>query len=127
MMSDHDEIRALLVRYCHLCDDGDFEDFADLFDEEATFTVMGEVHEGRAAIQEFMTASLPPEVRGKHLISQPLISVDGDTASAATDYAFVGRTPDGLGITSTGRYIDRLVRHGGRWLLAAREIVFLGD
>lgn len=126
-MSDHDDIRELLVRYCHLCDDGDFEAFAELFDDDATFTVMGTTYEGRADIKRFMTAAQPPEARGKHLISQPLITVDGDTARVATDYAFVGRTPDGLAITSSGRYIDRVVRRNGRWLFHAREIVFVAE
>jgi uncharacterized protein (TIGR02246 family) len=126
-MTDHDDLRALLVRYCHLCDDGEFGAFAALFDDDATFTVMGETYEGRGPIQSFMTAAQPPEARGKHMISQPLISVDGDTATAATDYAFVGRGPHGFAITSSGRYVDRFVRRDGQWLFAAREIVFVGD
>lgn len=126
-MTDHEDIRALLVRYCQLCDDGDFEAFAALFDDDATFTVLGETHHGRDQIQAFMAAAQPPEARGKHLISQPLIVLDGDTATTATDYAFIGRARGGLAVTSSGRYVDRLVRRDGRWLFAARQIVFLGD
>ena len=54
---------------------------------------------------------------------------DGATAAVRTDYAFVGRDRQGnLGVTSTGRYVDRLVRStDDRWRFASRRIVFLGD
>jgi 3-phenylpropionate/cinnamic acid dioxygenase small subunit len=78
-------------------------------------------------VQAFITAAQPPEARGRHLISQPRLNIDGDSADARTDYAFVGRTDRGLAVTSSGRYLDHLVRDGGRWRFASREIVFLGD
>lgn len=130
-LSDHDQIRELLAAYCQSCDDGRFDDFAGLFAEDAEFAVLGSTHTGRAAIKEWMEGAQPPERRGKHLISEPAITVADDGASAAvrTDYAFVGRDPQGnLGITSAGRYVDRLVRSAdGPWRFARRQIVFLGD
>jgi hypothetical protein len=30
-------------------------------------------------------------------------------------------------VTSAGRYHDTLVRNGGTWRFASREIVFMGD
>jgi uncharacterized protein (TIGR02246 family) len=123
--SDHDEIRRVLARYCQLCDDGEFDEFALLFTDSATFTVMGTTHDGRGQIEAFMRAAQPPESRGKHLISQPVIEIDGDTARVTTDYAFVGRVGSSLAITSSGRYVDRFERVDGQWAIAAREIVFL--
>lgn len=131
-MNDHEQIRRLLAGYCHACDDGDFDRFTDLFTEDATFTVMGNTHRGRVAIRAFMEAAQPPERRGKHIISEPAIELDGDGASARcrTDYAFVARGSDGQSLTviSAGRYVDRLQRGSDRrWRLAERRIVFLGD
>ena len=88
---------------------------------------MGRTYEGRDAIKGFIEKAQPPEQRGKHVAINPLIDVDGDTATARTDYVFVGRTADGLAVTSAGRYHDRLVRDGGRWRFAERRIVFMGD
>lgn len=124
-MQDEEAIRRTLVRYCHLCDDGRFDEFAGLFTEDATFTVMGTTHRGRDEIRGFMQAAQAPERRGKHLISEPLIEVDGDEARCGTDYAFVSRQGDALVVLSTGRYVDRLVREGDGWSFASREIVFL--
>jgi 3-phenylpropionate/cinnamic acid dioxygenase small subunit len=128
MSDDHEAIRNLLVDYCQLCDDGRFDEWGQLFTDDATFTVMGTTHTGRGDVQAFITAAQPPEARGRHLISQPRLTIDGDSAEARTDYAFVGRTDRGrLAVTSSGRYLDRFVRDGGRWRFASREIVFLGD
>jgi 3-phenylpropionate/cinnamic acid dioxygenase small subunit len=125
---DRDGIRRLLARYCQLCDDGRFDEWGQLFTETATFSVLGTVHEGRAAAVTFITAAQGPEARGKHLISEPCIDLDGDRATVRTDYAFVARGRDGsLGITSTGRYVDQVERAADGWRFASRRIVFLGE
>jgi uncharacterized protein (TIGR02246 family) len=126
-MTDDEAIRRTLALYCQLCDDGRFEEWAELYTDDATFTVMGQTHEGRTAIRRFIEAAQPPERRGRHVCANALIEVDGDRATAATDYIFVARSEDGLAITSAGRYHDRLVRDEGRWRFASRRIAFLGE
>lgn len=129
-MTAHDEIRSLLASYCQLCDDGRFDEFQALFTDDAEFSVLGRTHRGPDAIRAFMERAQGPEQRGKHLISEPLIRLDGDATGAActTDYAFVAHADGVLAITSTGRYVDRVVRvDGTTWRFASRRIVFLGD
>jgi 3-phenylpropionate/cinnamic acid dioxygenase small subunit len=124
-----DGIRDVLARYCQLCDDGRFDEWARLFTDDATFSVMGETRHGPADIQAFIEAGMPPEVRGKHMCANTVIDLDesGASADAATDFVFVGRVAGKLAITQAGRYLDRLVRVGDGWRFASREIVFLGD
>ena len=125
--SPEEEIRRTLARYCMLCDDGRFDEFARLFTEDATFHVMGQTHVGRDAIKAFMEAGQPPELRGKHVAVNSLIEGDGwsGTAEAWTDYIFVSQQG---AISSQGRYHDQLVREGDKvWRFARREIVFRGD
>jgi 3-phenylpropionate/cinnamic acid dioxygenase small subunit len=124
---DVDQIRRTLASYCHHCDDGRFDEWQELFTDDATFLVMGRRHQGRPAIRAFIEAGQPPERRGKHVCANSVIDVNGDTATARTDYIFVGRTPDGLAVTSAGRYYDTLVRQEHLWLFRSREIVFMGD
>jgi uncharacterized protein (TIGR02246 family) len=126
-VTDEEAIRRTLALYCQLCDDGRFEEWAELYTDDATFTVMGRTHEGRDAIRRFIEAGQPPERRGKHVCANPLIEVDGDRATAATDYVFVARDAERLVVTSAGRYHDRLVRDGDRWRFAERRIAFLGE
>lgn len=126
-VTDEEAIRRTLALYCQFCDDGRFEEWGELFVDDARYRVMGRTHEGRAAIRAFIEKGQPPEKRGKHVCANPFIEVDGDTAQARTDYVFVARGEDGLTITSAGRYHDRFVRDGHRWRFAERRVVFMGD
>jgi 3-phenylpropionate/cinnamic acid dioxygenase small subunit len=119
-----DGIRATLAAYCQHLDDGRFDEWVEVFTDDVVYAVMGHVAHGRDDVRQLIEPLMPPEERGRHLLSQPLITVDGDSATATTDYCFVSQ---GLQITSAGRYHDRLVRDGGRWRIAARQIVFLGQ
>jgi uncharacterized protein (TIGR02246 family) len=127
--NDADAVRNTVARYGHLCDDGRFEEFAELFAEDAEFVVPGRTAKGRAAIQAFMEAAQPPERRGKHLCAAPAVDLDGDTATAVTDFAFLAPAEGGFAVTSAGRYHDRLVRAapGGAnaWVFAERRIELL--
>jgi len=127
--SDLDQIRRILAAYCQACDDGRFDDLAALFAEDSTFEVMGGTYAGRDAIRGFIAAGQPPERRGRHMCANSLVDIDpsGSTATGSTDYIFVARTPEGLQITSAGRYHDTFVRDGDRWRFSSRRIVFLGD
>jgi ketosteroid isomerase-like protein len=130
-MNDHLGVLRTLSLYCQLCDDGRFDEWAELYTDDAVFTVAGRRYEGRAAIKAFIEAGQPPERRGKHVCANPVVDLeaDGVTARATTDYVFVGRGADGgFAVTSAGRYHDRLVRaDDGRWRFAERAIVFMAD
>jgi 3-phenylpropionate/cinnamic acid dioxygenase small subunit len=123
-----EDIRRTLALYCQLCDDGRFDEWGELFTADAEFSVLGDTHVGRPAVQAFIEAAQPPELRGKHVCANSLIEIDehGTTATALTDYIFIGRSPEGLTVTSAGRYHDTLVREGERWLFRTREIAFMG-
>ena len=123
-MSDEEAIRRTIAQYAHFCDEGRFDEWADLYIEEATFSVLGETHEGRQTIKAWITKAQPPELRGKHVCCNSVIDVDGDQARAWTDYIFIDQTKS---VTSAGRYHDRFVRQDDRWRFAERRIVFMGD
>lgn len=126
---DFDGVRHTLAVYCQLCDDGRFEEWASLFTDDATFSVMGETRRGPEDIKAYIEAGMPPEVRGKHVCANAVIDLDvsGEAADASTDFVFVGRVSSGLAITQAGRYLDRLVRVDGHWKFSSRRIVFLGE
>ena len=122
-MEEH-AIRRTLAAYCQLLDDGRFDDWVEVFSDDVAFSVMGQVARGRDQVRRVIEPVQQADARGRHLMSEPLIAVDGDAATATTDYCFVSRD---LRVTSAGRYHDRLVHDGDRWRIASREIVFLGD
>ena len=121
----HADIRATLARYCQYLDDGRFDDWTALFTEDCEFRVMGRHLVGRDELRAFVEPAQAEEMRGRHLISEPLVEVDGDSAVVKTDYAFVGRD---LAVQSSGRYHDVLAcGDDGEWRFREREIVFVGD
>jgi 3-phenylpropionate/cinnamic acid dioxygenase small subunit len=125
-MSDEDAIRRTIAQYCHFCDDGRFDDWADLYTDDATFSVMGNTYTGRAEVKAFIEKGQSPERRGKHICFNTVIDIDagGGSARAWTDYIFIDKSH---AITSAGRYHDRFVRQPDRWRFVERRIVFLGD
>lgn len=126
MGDDEDQVRRTLAGYSQYLDDGDFDRWTELFTEEARLLFAGRTTEGRPAIRRFMEQVQPPEGRGKHITANILVDVDGDTATAHTDYLFVRPATEGLVLVATGRYRDALVRDGDRWRFQQREISLLG-
>jgi 3-phenylpropionate/cinnamic acid dioxygenase small subunit len=123
-VTDHDAIRATLAAYCQALDDGRFDEWVGLFSDDVAFSVMGRVERGPAALRAFVEPVQQAGSRGRHVLSEPLIAVDGDVATVTTDFCFI--SPE-LTVTAAGRYHDLLARDGDGWLIAAREIVFLGE
>lgn len=117
-------IRRTLVEYCQTLDDGRFDEWIDLFTTDVEFTVMGRTLAGREEVRGFIEPSQQADARGRHLLSEPLIDMDGGEANVLTDYAFVARDNT---VSSSGRYHDVLRREPDRWRIARREIVFTGD
>lgn len=117
-------IRRTLAEYCQHLDDGRFEEWAQVFSDDVTFAVMGQVAHGRDEVRRLVEPNQQTDSRGRHLLSEPLITVEGDRATATTDYCFVSSA---LQVLSAGRYHDVLVRDDDRWRISVREIVFVGD
>jgi 3-phenylpropionate/cinnamic acid dioxygenase small subunit len=123
-VTDEEAIRRTLAEYAHLCDDGRFEEWALLYTTDARFHVMGRTYEGREGAKGFIQKGQPPESRGKHICVNSVIDVDGDRATAVTDYIFINKAKE---VLSAGRYHDVLVRQPDRWRFSERRIVFMGD
>jgi hypothetical protein len=121
-----DAIRELVAAYTHCGDGGRFEEFGALFAPDGVLELDGgRVLAGRDAIRAFVSDT-GESVRGsderafiRHHVSSVRITVeDADHASGAS-YFFVltQRGPD-----HWGRYRDRYVRLGERWLFAHRRV-----
>jgi uncharacterized protein (TIGR02246 family) len=128
--SEHEPaIRRLLAEYCHHYDDQRSARFAELFAEDATFTVFGTTRRGRHEIHDTIGTQprgMPP---GQHVTYNSVIEVDDscEHARAWTDFLYLRKDGDGYTISNAGRYHDRLVRHRDRWRFQSRTIVFVGD
>jgi 3-phenylpropionate/cinnamic acid dioxygenase small subunit len=128
--ADRDIVQRL-HSYCHAIDHGSEEEFLECFTDTATWTMRfrGSDDEqrfaGRAAFIDFIRKAVrAPQVYRKHLLVEPVVTRDGDTADASSYWLLIDAQPDGQPfVNSYGRYQDRLVRDGdGAWRLADRTI-----
>jgi hypothetical protein len=113
-------IHAVLAGIAQQNDAAAWDAYGALFTGDSVLHCFGRDYEGRDAIVKFTSR----RHIGKHMLSLPIIEIDGDQATATTDYAFY-RYPD-LVLFGVGVYNDELVKQGGEWLLARREIVVHG-
>jgi uncharacterized protein (TIGR02246 family) len=122
-MSDKDEIRELLARYCFALDADRFEEMAALFTPDGVWQTAFGTGTGRAGIvAQARSIATGPRPRRVHLTTNIVIDLDGDTATARSNWALVQNTPDGPAIGSGGAYSDRLTKLDGRWLFRHRTI-----
>jgi len=129
LLEDEREVLRTLHRYAHAVDYGDEDGWVDLFTDDGLFVSRTALDPapvtrfaGHAELRGFIeNHTRVPERLHKHMIVEPLIDVDGDTASA-TSYLFVlMEHEDQPVIRVLGRYVDRLRRCAdGRWRFTER-------
>jgi hypothetical protein len=124
-------IRELIERSMRYIDDQAGERLSELFDEDAVLQLAGTVFAGREAIGGMFPRPDPPhwsepeqllkQPAVAHRSSNPVIDLNGNSATAETDMIVLERDDEGRArITLVARYRDRLRRDGGRWLITNR-------
>jgi uncharacterized protein (TIGR02246 family) len=123
-LEDKEEIRILLLDYGRHLDSRDFAAYGRLFAKDGEWVGgFGTASGGPAGVQAFMEKAMgtaPNTANNYHLLSNFVISVTGDSATAWSRWAFVVPGPNGAVIAQAGRYDDTLVRENGRWRFKRR-------
>jgi 3-phenylpropionate/cinnamic acid dioxygenase small subunit len=124
-MTDADEIRNLLARFCQCLDDRRFEEWSQTFAEDGVF---GE-RVGRATILNWIQGAelaTQPELRRKHAVMNSIVDVRGDTAAASSDLVMYDWRGEGPWTVRIGRYTDALARQpDGAWRFTRRRLEWL--
>jgi hypothetical protein len=124
--SDHDALRSLVQRYARAADERDVDALVALFHPDATV----EGSRGLQSIADWLDIMRAPRTFpvSMHVLGDPLIELDGDTAALDT-YAVVyqlGDRDEGQADLTLGiRYLDDVVRHEGRWVVRRRAALTL--
>ncbi len=122
-MSDIDAISEVLVRYATAIDTRDWELFRTVFTEDAA-TDYGDMGKWTdlAGIAAFMESALVGFGATNHMLSNFVIAVDGDRATARSYVHVVLAAPEdpGTWIDSVGSYDDTLVRTTAGWRIRTR-------
>ena len=122
-LEDVQDIQTLLLNYGRNLDARDFKAYSLLFAKDGVWSGgMGTV-QGPAAIQAFMEKAIPGPnaVHNFHILSNFVIDVTGDTATAWSRWMFMVPGPTNTAVAAqSGRYDDTLVREDGKWKFKRR-------
>ena len=134
-LPDHVAIANLVFHYAELIDAGDFEGIGTLF-ADATITAEGSdvQWQGEQGITQMYVDSTrrydDGTPRTKHVTTNVMVEVDGDTATARSYYTVMQQT-DVLPLQPIicGRYHDAFAKQNGAWRFTDRLIFsdLIGD
>lgn len=123
-MTTHEELRALLQRYARAADARDIPALEGLFHPDARI----DGARGSQDLAEWLGTMRAPRTfpDSMHVIGEPLVRLDPGGQHAELDtYAVVyqlGDAAEGQGDLTLGiRYLDQVVRGGGRWVFVHRR------
>lgn len=124
--NDRIAITDVINRYGTTIDAGDYEGLASCFSPDAVVRYGGgREFRGGEAVAEFVKGATVELVAQQHLLGNHEIALDGDRATATTYLhatQIEGEEAGGGVIVTGGIYRDVLVRTGGGWLIAEREM-----
>ncbi len=112
---DKDAIRTLMSRYCHGIDKKDEALFMSIWAEDGTYELPRGQGSGTEGIRQLVQKVWREVPRCHHHITNPLIDVQGDKASAKTDVAYFRETADGARCLLSGGYSFEFARVKGEW------------
>jgi uncharacterized protein (TIGR02246 family) len=124
------EIRNAIARLAILADQGDLDEYMELFTDDAEWALPTGTRRGRADIRAGADERRAGGVTGpgsatRHVITSVTVRVDGpDAATADSYFLFLQNTTTSPTIFNMGWYHDGFVRDGGVWRLARRAITF---
>jgi uncharacterized protein (TIGR02246 family) len=126
-LEDREEIRALHVSNADALDRKDFAAYAELFAEDGVLAAQLGGATGREAIRSLLEEAIgtDPDARPAafHLVANPQIELDGDTARTRVLWVYLTHDEGGQPIIlQLGHYDDVLTREDGRWRFQRRDI-----
>ena len=126
-MSDLEAIQQLIHRYTDGCNRQDWPQVLATFAEDGIWEAAGAELTGHATIQAAMAGFLAGMDYFTQVASAPVITVDGDRATARTTIREAGKfggRDEGLEIL--GYYADDLTRTAAGWRFARRKFNTFG-
>ncbi len=125
-MSDRDDISAVLIRYATAIDTQDWPLFRTCFtdDVHADYGEIGAWHDVDG-ITEYMATTHAAMPATNRMVTNMVVSVDGDHATAVTyvhAVLLVRREPE-VSVDAVGKYEDELVRTADGWKISSRRFV----
>jgi len=119
-LAARESVRDVIAHYNLAGDRGWLDDMLALFTDDATLTIDGTEHVSRDAIRAVFTQAKGPhpELIRHHVATLKIDVQDADHASSRCYFQVLTMR----GLDHWGRYTDRFVRQGDRWLFSQRSV-----
>ena len=89
-MTARDEVLDLLAGYCRAVDDRELDKLWRLFDADCEYTfVDGAIAHGADEIREMLGGRIAGAIRHRHILTNTILEIDGDTARAKSDWYLI--------------------------------------
>jgi uncharacterized protein (TIGR02246 family) len=120
-LEDLEAIGRLFRDYRRFLDGKDFSSYSQLFATNGRFGGVHGAAKGAEAIRALVEGMVGTDLRESkgddlHLVTNDVIELNGDHATAEVTWAYIVRGDDGRPVLhKVGHYNDTLVREDGRW------------
>lgn len=112
---DLEEIKILMAKYCHGIDQKNEEVFLSIWSDDADYLLPRGAGHGIDGVRDLVRKVWREVPQCHHHITNPVIDVHGDTATAATDVFYFRLTADGTRVLLSGRYAFDFIKRDGQW------------
>jgi hypothetical protein len=125
-LEDRQAIERVLMEYGRSLDNRDFATYSNLFAQNGEWNGGTGVFRGPAAIKvgmekSFGAATDIPKGSNFHILTNAIIDLNGDRATAVSKWAFMRVVEGKPQVAMTGRYEDEFVRERGAWKILTRK------
>ncbi|MSP04962.1 MAG: nuclear transport factor 2 family protein [Acetobacteraceae bacterium] len=124
-LRDKDAIRELIHHYCFHMDTGRFTELGNLFAADGEWITPYAHETGPASVAAVMTRNVPSAPKRVHYTMNSIIAVEGDRATARSNYLVILETASGPSPSVCGIYDDMFVRTPAGWRFRRRELIHL--
>jgi hypothetical protein len=124
-VEDHLAIERVLMEYGRALDSRDFAQYSQLFAKDGEWSGSLGTFRGPAAIkaameESFKNSKAAPIPSNFHLLTNAIIDVQGDRATAWSKWTFMTVVDNKPVVALAGQYEDTLVRESGQWKFLRR-------
>ncbi|MEL7480419.1 MAG: nuclear transport factor 2 family protein [Pseudomonadota bacterium] len=125
-LSDRIEIQDLLTRYCHAIDQRNWDALDDIFTPDAhiDYTATGGIAGQLTEIKPFLESAIPLFKSIQHFVTNPLLEIDGDRATARSlllNPCTMARENGDHTLFIGAWYVDELMRQPDGWRISSRR------
>jgi len=124
-LEEKDAIREVMAEYCFRLDNDRFAEMAAVFTEDGTWDTAFGKGTGRGEVEALVRRirqSDTPRPRAIHHVTNIVIKIAGNNATAFSNWVTVQNSEQGPKIGSAGSYTDDMVKQDGHWLFRYRKI-----